>query len=244
MEAGVVDRKKTEEALRHNTAQRLALLGDQWPPAIPGMPAGDPQQWPPPVQGVEPAAPQAWNPAGVVAIGFLTRANISLWEVWDEFFRGDETKSFVPLVHTQTKKRSELSLLQGWVGQYEGRIVDSDRTRYGDLRFDFNMVTAMFELARLADNTWVGGRRVSWIHFASERCAPIRPASAVLEFLNSRDSISHMDEDPFTAAGKQTIPSKMVPKEFQPLIMTSQWTTMWLPDAMAIANKGPDLWKK
>ena len=123
-------------------------------------------------------------------------------------------------------------------------VVQPTETRWDQLRFSCNMVAAMFSLVRAASTVTVNGLRPKWIHFASERCAPLRPAYDVLRFLAMNEAKNHMENDPFTAAGQQTIPQKKVPKKFQPLIMTSQWVTLWMDDAMALANDGSKIWKK
>jgi hypothetical protein len=135
----------------------------------------------------------------------------------------------------EIEKRSKLI---GWAASHGGMVVGQYETRWDQLRFSCNMTAAMFTLVRAASTLEVNGMRPKWIHFASERCAPLRPAHEVLRFLAMKDRVNHMEEDPFTAAGQQTIPQSKVPKQFQPLIMTSQWVTLWMDDAMALANDG------
>ena len=195
-----------------------------------------------------------------LAIGFLTRVGLPLWKVWEEFFKN--THLVVPVVHSQAKtnakwcprkgcigpfcannctklcyaEMAERKKLTQWVASHGGAMVDPMDTKWGDMRFSCNMTAAMFALVRTASMVTVNGLQPKWIHFASERCAPLRPAYDVLRFLAMKDAVNHMEDDPFTAAGQQTIPQSKVPKQFQPLIMTSQWVTLWMNDAMALAN--------
>ena len=180
-----------------------------------------------------------------LAIGFLTRDSLPLWKVWDNFFKNTHLSK--PVVHSQAhpkKKKAIRKQLKKWVYSHHGAMVPERETRWGDMRFSCNMTAAMFALVRTASTMIINGLTPKWIHFASERCAPIRPAYDVLRFLSTHEGVSHMEEDPFTAAGKQTIPDRIVPKEFKPLVMTSQWLTLWMEDGKALAADGHNIWNK
>ncbi len=177
-----------------------------------------------------------------IAIGFLTRGDLPLFEnVWGTFFRGCNGRAAVPIVHSQAatdgeggRTRRALSLA---VEKYGGLLVPSDKTVFGEMRFSFNMVKGMFALVHTAStHAAPNGRIADWIHFASERCAPVRPCPALQRFLDKTPGVNHLESSPSTSVGVQKIPEETVPDEFRPLTMTSQWATLWMQDALALAR--------
>ena len=128
---------------------------------------------------------------------------------------------------------------------YGGAIVPHEKTVYGEMRFSFNMVSGMFALARTASKHRApNGRLPDWIHFASERCAPIRPCPALQRFLDDSQGVNHLESSPATSVGVQMVAQTNVPEEFQPLTMSSQWATLWLPDVMQLTEIEDELREK
>merc|ERR1719424_572011 len=124
-----------------------------------------------------------------IAIGFLTRDTLPLFDkVWSSFFEGCNGRTAVPIVHMQADPESDDGAairhdMAKRIEPYGGAIVPHDKTVYGEMRFSFNMVSGMFALARTASKHKApNGRLPDWIHFASERCAPIRPCPALQRF--------------------------------------------------------------
>jgi len=177
-----------------------------------------------------------------IAIAFITRGNLPLFEnVWGAFFSGCNGRAAVPIVHTQgvgdlskSEIRHELSKQ---VDKYGGTLVPEEKTVEGEMRFSFNMVAGMFALVRTASKHRApNGKVPDWIHFASERCAPLRPCPSLQRFLDSTPKVNHLESSPSTSVGVQQIAQQNVPKEFRPLTMSSQWATLWMDDAMTLAD--------
>ena len=176
-----------------------------------------------------------------IAIGFLTRGDLPLFsKVWGAFFSGCHGHAAVPIVHSQANPESDdgkavRHALASRIEKYGGGLVPHDKTLYGDMRFSFNMVAGMFALARTASTHKApNGRFADWIHFASERCAPVRPCPALQAFLESTPGVNHLESSPATSVGVQRIAQANVPEEFRPLVMSSQWATLWMKDVLKL----------
>jgi hypothetical protein len=176
-----------------------------------------------------------------IAIGFLTRGDLPLFsKVWGAFFSGCHGHAAVPIVHSQANPESDdgkavRHALANRIEKYGGGLVPHDKTLYGDMRFSFNMVAGMFALARTASTHKApNGRFADWIHFASERCAPVRPCPALQAFLESTPGVNHLESSPATSVGVQRIAQANVPEEFRPLVMSSQWATLWMKDVLKL----------
>lgn len=185
------------------------------------------------------------------AVGFLTRGDLPLFEkVWGPFFSHCNGNSAMPIVHTQAnpsddKEATARHALAKRLEKYGGVVVPHDQSVYGEMRFSFNMVSAMFSLVRVASKQKApNGKYADWIHFASERCAPIRPCAALQYYLDSNPGISHLEASPSTSVGVQRIDQAGVPAEFKPLVMSSQWGTLWMKDAIKLADDEDRLSKK
>lgn len=177
------------------------------------------------------------QPTGTIAIGFLTRGDLPLFsKVWGAFFSGCHDRASVPIVHSQANPESDdgkavRAALANRIEKYGGALVPHEKVLYGDMRFSFNMVAGMFALARTASTHKApNGRYADWIHFASERCAPVRPCPALQSFLDSTPGVNHLESSPATSVGVQRIAQANVPIEFRPLTMSSQWATLWMQD--------------
>lgn len=177
-----------------------------------------------------------------IAIGFLTRGDLPLFsKVWGAFFSGCHGHAAVPIVHSQANPESDEGkavrrALAKRIERYGGGLVPHERTLYGDMRFSFNMVAGMLALARTAaTHAAPNGRFADWIHFASERCAPVRPCPALQAFLASTPGVNHLENSPSTSVGVQRIVQANVPEEFRPLVMSSQWATLWMKDVLQLA---------
>jgi hypothetical protein len=186
-----------------------------------------------------------------IAIGFLTRDTLPLFDkVWSSFFEGCNGRAAVPIVHMQADPESDDGAairhdMAKRIEPYGGAIVPHDKTVYGEMRFSFNMVSGMFALARTASKHKApNGRLPDWIHFASERCAPIRPCPALQRFLDDSQGVNHLESSPATSVGVQQVQQATVPEEFQPLTMSSQWATLWLPDVMQLTEIEDELREK
>ena len=186
-----------------------------------------------------------------IAIGFLTRDTLPLFDkVWSSFFEGCNGRAAVPIVHMQADPESEDGAavrhdMAKRIEPYGGAIVPHEKTVYGEMRFSFNMVSGMFALARTAaKHRAPNGRLPDWIHFASERCAPIRPCPALQRFLDDSQGVNHLESSPATSVGVQMVAQTNVPEEFQPLTMSSQWATLWLPDVMQLTEIEDELREK
>ena len=151
-------------------------------------------------------------PATTIAVAFLTRDTLPLFDkVWSSFFEGCNGRAAVPVVHMQADADSEEGAamrhdMAKLIEPYGGAIVPHEKTIYGEMRFSFNMVAGMFALARTAAKHHApNGRLPDWIHFASERCAPVRPCPALQRFLDDTPGVNHLESSPSTSVGVQRI---------------------------------------
>ena len=190
-------------------------------------------------------------PATTIAVAFLTRDTLPLFDkVWSSFFEGCNGRAAVPVVHMQADADSEEGAamrhdMAKLIEPYGGAIVPHEKTIYGEMRFSFNMVAGMFALARTAAKHHApNGRLPDWIHFASERCAPVRPCPALQRFLDDTPGVNHLESSPSTSVGVQQVQQQSVPEEFQPLVMSSQWATLWLADVISLTEIEEELKQK
>ena len=157
-------------------------------------------------------------PATTIAVAFLTRDTLPLFDkVWSSFFEGCNGRAAVPVVHMQADADSEEGAamrhdMAKLIEPYGGAIVPHEKTIYGEMRFSFNMVAGMFALARTAAKHHApNGRLPDWIHFASERCAPVRPCPALQRFLDDTPGVNHLESSPSTSVGVQQVQQQSVP---------------------------------
>ena len=132
-----------------------------------------------------------------VAYGFMTRSSLPLWDVWETYFRGCRTGTALPIVHSQASADDAAlrRALSRQVGRYGGLVLPASATREGSTRFSWRMVSIMLSLMRVAAAAQGGsGCRPRWIHFLSERDAPIRSCAEVHAHLASKRGASLLDQ--------------------------------------------------
>jgi hypothetical protein len=168
-----------------------------------------------------------------VAYAFLTRGTLPLWDVWEVYFAGCPNGSIVPVIHAQDMSHELRSDLQHTADKYGGRLLGLDETVQGDLRFSWKMIAATLHLYRAAGQMVApNGCRPRFVHLVSERDAPIARCTEVLSELS------------FTAGSSrvQWVDKRIewvqehIPPAYRPMAETSQWMTLWMEHAAALAE--------
>ena len=186
---------------------------------------------------VTPSGPCSDPPT--VAYAFLTRDALPLWSFWEAYFAGCPAGTAIPIVHSQKSIRDTAlrnSVMRD-VGRFGGFVLAANETRAGSTRFSWNMVAIMLTLMRAAaraSTTGLSGCQPRWVHFASERDAPIRSCVEVHEHLRQKGDISYLDQD---GGGDPAITeSWLIGQAYAPFKKSSQWITVSIEAARALAN--------
>ena len=170
---------------------------------------------------------------GTVAYTFLTRDVLPLWPAWTEYFDSCPRGSALPLVHSQDISRDARASMASILEPYGGHALPANETLQGNLRFRFAMVRAQMRLYLAANQTIAhNGCTPRWVVTLSERDAPARSCGEVHRMLAERAGVSFLEahEDTLYIGRPENLP-----REFSPLVQTSQWVTLWLPHAAEIS---------
>ena len=123
------------------------------------------------------------------ADAFVTRDALPLWSVWEAYFATCPAGTAIPIVHSQ-ESLADAALGQRVaqdVARFGGFVLPHSETRTGNVRFSWRMVAIMLMLMRMAARTTgLAGCQPRWVHFASERDAPIRSCTEVHEHLRQK----------------------------------------------------------
>ena len=180
------------------------------------------------------------DPNGTVAYVFMTRSGLPLWPVWERYFASCPSGSAVAFVHQQDRTPSVLAKVERQVTPLGGHVLPASATKQGDLRFEFSMAAAMLHLYSAAGQSVAhNGCVPRWAHIASERDAPVVRCRAVHDFLRASPEESKLEWITDSWNDQETVPTA-----FKPLVETSQWITLWMPAAMALANDEHHLRRK
>ena len=173
---------------------------------------------------------------GTVAYGFLTRDTLPLWPAWEQYFARCPAGSAIPIIHSQdsaTSRGVRAEVYQMLVMQ-QGLLVPPGNTIQGNPRFKWKMVEMMFSIFRLAAQAVASnGCTPRHIHMLSERDAPIASCVQVHEHLRSRPRINFADQSPSPYISPA--PVDLLPAQFVPMDYSSQWVTLWVEHAEALA---------
>lgn len=167
-----------------------------------------------------------------VAYAFLTRDTLPLWPVWEAYFAGCPAGTALPIIHSQesTSDPQLHAALAQSVARFGGFVLSASETRTGGTRFKWRMISIMLSLMRAALRTpAASGCHARWIHFASERDAPLRSCVEVHEHLKQKRGFSFLDQ---THEGIEIQGSPGVP--YSPLKYTSQWVTLTIEAARSL----------
>ena len=174
-----------------------------------------------------------------VAYAFLTRDALPLWSFWEAYFAGCPAGTAIPIVHSQKSIRDTAlrkSVMRD-VGRFGGFVLAANETRAGITRFSWNMVAIMLTLMRAAaraSTTGLSGCQPRWVHFASERDAPIRSCIEVHEHLRQKENRSHLNQN--WGIDPTTTESLQIGQAYAPFKKSSQWITVSIEAARALAN--------
>eukprot|EP00900_Chrysochromulina_parva_P013167 jgi/Chrpa1/21851/Chrysochromulina_OHIO_Genome00025422-RA len=188
----------------------------------------------PAIATVAPSGPCSDPPT--VAYAFLTRDALPLWSFWEAYFAGCPAGTAIPIVHSQ-KSISDAALRNSVmrdVGRFGGFVLAANETRAGSTRFSWNMVAIMLTLMRAAaraSTTGLSGCQPRWLHFASERDAPIRSCVEVHEHLRQKVGTSFLDQTSPAAQPLQGQPGST----YDPVKYSSQWMTVAIEAARALS---------
>jgi hypothetical protein len=191
----------------------------------------------PAIATVAPSGPCSDPPT--VAYAFLTRDELPLWSFWEAYFAGCPAGTAIPIVHSQ-KSILDTALRNSVmrdVGRFGGFVLAANETRAGSTRFSWNMVAIMLTLMRAAaraSTTGLSGCQPRWVHFASERDAPIRSCVEVHEHLRQKGNSSHLDQN--WGIDPTTTESLQIGQAYAPFKKSSQWITVSIEAARALAN--------
>ena len=174
-----------------------------------------------------------------VAYAFLTRDELPLWSFWEAYFAGCPAGTAIPIVHSQ-ESISDAALRNRVMRDVErlgGFVLAANETRAGNPRFSWKMVAIMLTLMRAAaraSTTGLSGCQPRWVHFASERDAPIRSCVEVHEHLRQKGNSSHLDQN--WGIDPTTTESLQIGQAYAPFKKSSQWITVSIEAARALAN--------
>ena len=170
--------------------------------------------------------PQNCKESVTVAYTFITRATLPYWDVWRRYFATCPDGSALPVVHSQDlsdKGRAKMELM---LATYRGRLLEREKTRLGNPRFSFLMVSIQLALWRAAGEAVApNGCAPQWFQLLSERDLPASSCADVHGFLGAAPGVSH-----FWYGSEQ-----QVPEEITPLAKHSQWVLLARPAALALA---------
>jgi len=180
-----------------------------------------------------------------VAYAFFTRDRLPLWSTWERYFATCPMGSAVPIVHMQDVSHSGRLTMMRALEPYGGAIVPVSDTVLGSPRFSWRMVALMLRSFSLASRTTArNGCKPRWVHSLSERDAPVQDCATTHAFLASTHGESHMalpsDEAMLDcgawAWGRQPRTQSVFPPLYRPFSRTSQWITLWMDHAVALAR--------
>lgn len=117
------------------------------------------------------------------------------------------------------------------LAEFGGHLLPRNQTTTGELRFSWRMITAMLSLYRAAGNARTpAGCPPTFVHLASERDSPVVQCTMVHKRLeeNLGSSFLNVVESP--------VYDGITPQEIRPLRKVSQWMTLWMPHAIALAT--------
>jgi hypothetical protein len=135
-----------------------------WPP--------EPEPAPKPVTAPEPPV-QPLQRDGKVAFLFLTRGPHPLSEVWEEYWRGNESRVSV-YGHAKERGWSVREGVRDWLG--EAQIAAHLPTEWGDISLVHAQMALLEAALQRAENRF--------FLFASESCVPVRPLNELLRLLS------------------------------------------------------------
>jgi hypothetical protein len=164
-----------------------------------------------------------------VAYGFLTRGEMPLWHLWEEYFhscaagargvRGLDVGGCpaVPIFHAQDLTKHDL--IRRRTADFNGYVLPPNETIQGTPRFSWIMVAMMLHIYRTLDRVVApNGCQPSWVHIASERDVPVVACPTVHRELAAHPRVSRVQHMP-------QFPAKH-----------SQWVTLWAAHARQIAG--------
>ena len=167
-----------------------------------------------------------------IAYAFLTRSSLPLWSTWESFFSGCAPGSSVPIIHSQNASSASRLDLQQKAARQNGVLLDLAETVFDDLRFSWKMVAATLHLYGAASTMLApNGCRPRFVHLVSERDAPIADCAAVQAELTTTPRSSRVQ----WVEERVTSVQKRIPPEYRPIAETSQWMTLWMEHAAALA---------
>jgi len=190
--------------------------------------------------------PSSCADTATVAYTFLTREMIP-WDVWDRYFAGCPGGSAVPVIHSQDTSAGNRAKLQARLEPYGGVLVSEAETLQGDPRFSFLMTAMQFALWRAAGGARApNGCAPRWVHLLSESDLPAATCAEVhKELLRGSvagEDVSYLHVNPATTPAETDLLGLRgpfidggAPAELLPLAKTSQWVTLALPHALALA---------
>jgi len=161
--------------------------------------------------------------APTVAYVFLAREHLPLWPVWEDYFKGCPNGSYTVLAHTQTPGAALGNHSFAGVSSVHGKELPASRVQNGELRYNWAMVEAMFQLYGevIKDGAAPNGCAPQWIQMLSDACAPVRTCTALHSLLTEH-------------AGSSFVQQIHVEPHSERLRKSSQWTTLWWEHAHAL----------
>lgn len=161
---------------------------------------------------------------GTVLYGFLVEGDLPLWPVWEAYWASCPTGSFAIAIHTQNASSLNTSIVK------RVRLVPSNETVQGDLRFSYRMIEATFALYAQLAPPLPNGCSPRWIQLLSDSCAPVVPCQAVhRELAQSRATRADRGLPRYPGSYPVTAESRHkygLPTVFGDMIKTSQWITI------------------
>ena len=182
-----------------------------------------------------------------MAYAFITRSTLPLWSTFERYFSTCPPGSALPLVHMQDTSTSARAALERQLAPYGGRLIPVQQTVGGNMRFSFKMNAAMLRLYGLASRTLApNGCAPAYVHTLSERDVPVRSCADVHAFLVSTHGESHLMlsdhiQSHLYAYGRVPASQMDIAAAFRPFGRTSQWMTLWMPHAAALAAAEDEL---
>lgn len=180
----------------------------------------------------------------------MTRDTLPLWSTFRRYFEGCPAGSAIPLVHTQDVSEQGRAALKRLIEPFGGHLIPIEATVRGNPRFSWRMVQMMLRLYGLAASSVApNGCVPSYVHTLSERDVPVRSCKDVHAFLETTAGASHIEwmDDPIRLnpyKGQRPRSQQAIPEAFRVFGRTSQWMTLWVPHAAALAAEEDTLRRK
>lgn len=168
-----------------------------------------------------------------VAYAFLTRATLPLWSVWEQYLRGCDGRAVV-LFHAQDLTIHDY--LRNVSAPFNGFVLPANQTVLGNPRFSFDMVAMMLRLYQAASTAVApNGCAPRWVHLASERDLPVRQCPTIHALLSATPGVSWMNYR------RHRLFDRDGQSDTTHHFKRSQWSTLWLPHAAAVATSEASL---